>query len=171
MPCSVGHTGVPLSEVTAVVLAREGGQYRVQLDGAERVAVLRGTARRGTDRAVAGDRVSIDPATVADDVLGIQSVLERHSLLARRTPEGRGKRPVAANVDQVVVVTAARDPAPVLQLVDRLILVAEVNSVPAVVVVNKVDLAPADPVLEHLSAAGYPVLETSVDRRGGNGRA
>ncbi len=113
------------------MLAREGGAYRVLLDGVERVAVLRGKAKRDADRAVAGDRVHVDPATRDEDVLGIESVEPRRSLLERRVPDGRGTRPVAANVDQVVVIIAAADPAPILQLLDRLLVVAEANDIPA----------------------------------------
>ncbi len=149
-----------------MVLAREGSSYRVLLDGQERVAILRGKARQGA-RAVAGDRVRLDPATLDDDVVAIERVEPRRSLLQRRNPDGRGTRPVAANVDQVVVVTAAADPPPVLQLIDRLLVVAEANDVPALVIVNKTDLADDEAVRRHLAAAGYPVLATALpDGRG-----
>ncbi len=140
-----------------VILAREGGSYRVLLDGAERVAVLRGKAKRETLRAVAGDRVHIDPDTLDDEVLGITAVTDRTSLLERRVPDGRGTRPVAANVDQVLVVTAAADPTPIPQLIDRLLVVAESNDIPAGVIINKVDLAAPDPVVRHLRSTGYPL--------------
>lgn len=148
-----------------VVLGREGGSYRVLLDGLERSAVLRGKAKRDVERAVAGDRVRFDPATLAEDVLAIDSVEPRTSLLERRVPEGRGTRPVAANVDQVLVVIAAADPAPIPQLLDRLLVVAEANDIPASVVINKTDLAPAADVIAHLGAAGYGIIST-VARRG-----
>ncbi len=146
----------------ATVLSRDGGTYRVLLDGRERLGVLRGKAKRGEDRAVAGDRVRIDPATIAEDVLAIDAVEERTSLMARRVPDGRGTRPVAANVDQVVVVTAAASPTPIPQLIDRLIVVAEANEIPVSVVVNKTDLAPADLIRAHLALAGYPVIATAA---------
>ncbi len=142
------------------MLAREGGSYRVLLDGVEREAVLRGKARREEDRAVAGDRVKLDPATVGEDVLGIESVQPRKSLLSRRTPGGRGQRPIAANVDQVAIVIAAASPEPVLQLLDRLLVAAESNDLAAVVVVNKVDLANAALVAAHLAAADYHLVTT-----------
>lgn len=134
------------------------------IDGVERVAVLRGKAKREVDRAVAGDRVRFDPATLTEDVLGIDGVEPRHSILERRVPGGRGTRPVAANVDQVVVVTAAADPLPIPQLIDRLLVVAEANDIPALVVVNKCDLASSASVIAHLSRAGYEVIETAAKR-------
>ena len=145
-----------------MVLSRDGGTYRVLLEGRERLAILRGKAKRGEDRAVAGDRVRIDPATLHEDVIAIDAVEERTTLLARRVPDGRGTRPVAANVDQVIVVTAAANPTPIPQLIDRLIIVAEANGIPVSVVVNKTDLAPADPIRTHLAHAGYPVISTAA---------
>lgn len=150
-----------------VVLEREGGSYRVLVDGVERVAILRGKAKRGIDRAVAGDRVRLDQATLTDDVVAIEGVETRTSIMERRVPDGRGTRPVAANVDQVLVVTAARDPDPILQLIDRLLVVAEANDLPASVVVNKVDLGSADGVIAHLAIAGYPVIATAAKRGDG----
>jgi ribosome biogenesis GTPase len=150
-----------------VVLAREGGAYRVVVDGVERQAILRGKAKREADRAVAGDRVRFDPATLTEDVLGIEAVEPRTSLLERRIPDGRGTRPVAANVDQVVVVIAAADPAPIPQLLDRLLVVAEANDIPALVVINKIDLADATNVVAHLAASGYEILLTAAKRGDG----
>jgi ribosome biogenesis GTPase len=149
------------------VLAREGGAYRVLVEGVERQAILRGKAKRERDRAVAGDRVRFDPATMTEDVLGIEAVEPRTSLLERRIPDGRGTRPVAANVDQVVVVIAAADPAPIPQLLDRLLVVAEANDISPLVVINKVDLAPATAVIAHLAATGYDVLLTAAKRGDG----
>jgi ribosome biogenesis GTPase len=60
----------------------------------------------------------------------------------------------------VFVVTASRDPVPVPQLIDRLLVVAEANELPATVVVNKVDLDPGDWITARFERAGYPVLRT-----------
>ena len=147
-----------------MVLAREGGSYRVLVDGVERQAVLRGKAKREIERAVAGDRVRFDPDTLTEDVLGIEAVEPRTSVLERRIPAGRGTRPVAANVDQVLVVMAAADPAPIPQLLDRLLVVAEANDIPALVVINKTDLAPATGIVAHLAASGYQVIMTAARR-------
>lgn len=147
--------------VTGTVLEREGSTYRVLTPDGEVRAILRGRMKRDTPRVVVGDRVELD-TEVESGLLAISAVAERTSLLARRVPEGRGTRPVAANVDQVLVVTATRDPDPVPQLVDRLLVVAEANQLPAVVILNKVDLDPAPALRERFERAGYQVLGTSV---------
>lgn len=143
------------------VLERDGAQYRVAGPAGELRAVLRGKLKRDTPRVVVGDVVQLEPEP-GGELFGIVGVEERTSLLERRTPEGRGTRPVAANIDQVLVVSAAVDPAPVPQLVDRLLVLAEANSIPAVAVINKVDLDPGVALAERLRAAGYDVFTTSA---------
>jgi ribosome biogenesis GTPase len=142
------------------ILERDGSVYRVATAGGERRAVLRGKAKRDTPRVVVGDRVRLEAAQV--EPLGILGVEPRTTLLERRVPEGRGTRPVAANIDQVFVVTASIDPAPILQLIDRLLVVAEANSIPAAVVVNKMDLDPGSALIRRCQAAGYQVFATSA---------
>ena len=51
---------------------------------------------------------------------------------------------------------------PIPQLIDRLLIVAEANDIPAMVVVNKCDLASAEPVIAHLEKAGYEVIATAA---------
>src|SRR5207245_2766529 len=67
----------------------------------------------------------------------------RRSLLARRSSGTRGpgrRQPIAANVDQVVVVAATRDPEPDFRMLDRLLVIAEANRIPPVLVLNKLEL-------------------------------
>jgi ribosome biogenesis GTPase len=143
------------------VLERDGAVYRVATADGEVRAVLAGKAKRDMDRVVVGDRVHLD----ADDGGGLRPIIAmepRRTLLERRVPEGRGTRPIAANVDQVLVVTATADPAPIPQLIDRLLVVAEANGIAAAVIVNKVDLDPGTAVVERCRRAGYEVFPASV---------
>lgn len=150
-----------MSTVTGTVLERDGSTYRVATpDGLVR-AVLRGKAKRARPRVVVGDVVQLEPEA-GGDLFGVVGVEPRRSLLARRVPEGRGARPVAANVDRVFVVTATADPAPLLQLIDRLLVVAEANAIPAAVVVNKVDLDAGVALGRRFRSAGYDVFRTSA---------
>jgi ribosome biogenesis GTPase len=96
-------------------------------------------------------------------------VVSRRSLLQRRSP-GRGgsARPIAANVDQVVVVGSASRPAWDPHLMDRFIAVAEASGLTSLVLLNKADLDPeAESRLVPYRDAGYSALTTSVvDGRG-----
>jgi ribosome biogenesis GTPase / thiamine phosphate phosphatase len=143
------------------VLERDGAVYRVSTAAGEVRAVLRGKAKRDSPRVVVGDRVQLEPEPTGE-VYGVVGVEPRISLLERRVPEGRGTRPVAANIDEVLVVTASADPAPIPQLIDRLLVVAESNSIPAGVVVNKTDIDPGEALIARCRSAGYTVYPTSV---------
>jgi len=143
------------------VLERDGAVYRVSTADGEVRSVLRGKSKRNSSRVVVGDRVKLEPEPTGE-VYGIVGVEPRTSLLERRVPEGRGTRPVAANIDEVLVVTSAADPAPIPQLIDRLLVVAEANSIPAAVVVNKTDLDAGQALVARCRAAGYVVYPTSV---------
>ena len=150
-----------MTALHGTVLERDGAVYRVATAEGEVRAVLAGKAKRDTARVVVGDRVRLEPDPEAH-LHAIVGVEPRSALLERRVPEGRGARPVAANIDQVFVVTAAVDPAPIPQLIDRLLVVAEANEIPAAVVVNKVDLDPGTALSARLRRAGYDVYPASA---------
>lgn len=150
-----------MTALVGTVLERDGSVYRVVTPGGEVRAVLRGKAKRDTPRVVVGDRVQLEPEAVGE-YHGIVGVEPRSTLLERRVPEGRGTRPVAANIDEVFVVTATADPAPIPQLIDRLLVVAEANSIPAAVVVNKIELDPGYELIQRCRDAGYLVYPTSA---------
>jgi ribosome biogenesis GTPase len=157
-----------VSSLLGTVLERDGSVYRIATADGEIRAVLAGKAKRDTTRVVVGDRVRLEPDPEAE-LHAIVGVEPRTALLERRVPEGRGARPVAANIDQVFVVTAAVDPTPIPQLIDRLLVVAEANEIPAAVVVNKVDLDPGSALIARFRKAGYAVYATST--RSGEGIA
>jgi ribosome biogenesis GTPase len=152
--------------VTGTVLERDGAHYRVLTPEGERRAVLRKKVKREEFRVVVGDRVQLEPEA-GGDLFGITAIEPRHAVLERRIPEGRGTRLVVANLDEVFVVTATADPPPLLQLLDRLLVLAEANEIAAAVVVNKIDIAPAAPLSARFRAAGYRVIETSVETGAG----
>jgi ribosome biogenesis GTPase len=72
---------------------------------------------------------------------------------------------VAANIDRLVVVQSLRSPDPRLEVIDRFLVLAEVDQIPALLVLNKTDLEGASDQADVLEAiyreVGYPVLRTS----------
>jgi ribosome biogenesis GTPase / thiamine phosphate phosphatase len=150
-----------VTPILGTVLERDGSAYRVATKGAEVRAVLRGKVKLDTPKVVVGDvvRLEADPGGELHGIIGIEP---RRTVLERRVPEGRGVRPIAANVDQVFVVIASRSPDPIPQLIDRLLVLAEADGIAAAVVINKVDLDPATALAERCRRAGYPVYRTSI---------
>lgn len=159
-----------------VVLARSGGTFRVRTDAGEVKAVLRGRVKHADDdRLVAGDVVLLEAAAGPDSPARILEMEPRHSVLARRQATGgtaaRRAQPIAANVDQVVVVAAVRDPEPNPRMLDRFLVIAEAVGLPAAIIVNKVDLdrAAVTPLERRYAPAGYQVIAASA--RDGEGLA
>lgn len=151
-----------MTGLLGTVLERDGAIYRVATDAGVVRAALRGKAKRDTPHVVVGDRVRLDADVGTPDTYGIAGMEERRSLLARRVPGGRGLRPVAANVDQVFVVTATVDPVPIHQLIDRLLVVAEANDLPAALILNKTDLDAGEALAARMERAGYAVYRVSA---------
>jgi ribosome biogenesis GTPase len=152
-----------------VLLARSGF-YTVETDDGRLLECrLRGVLKKersSSDLAVIGDRVRVRPLT--DDEGVIESVEPRRSKFSRRQPGPRGtwrEDVMVANLDQVLVVFACADPMPHLRMLDRFLVVAEHNEVPAAVVANKVDLVGLPAAREAFGlyeAIGYPVHYTSA---------
>ena len=97
---------------------------------------------------------------------------ERHSVLSRPDPYGKLK-PVAANIDQIMLVVAPV-PQPYANLIDRYLVAAEAVGIEPVILLNKMDLLDSDPdltqSLDELLAIyptlGYRVLRTSIKDSG-----
>lgn len=157
--------------VKAVVLRGAGGVWRVRdAFGTEHDVSLRGRLKQSESlKLVVGDEVELE-RDARDGTWAIADILPRRSRLARRAPGGaHGERIVASNVDQVVVVFAAAHPTPNAGMLDRFLVIAAANGVPARIVINKADLVAGDAraAFASYAAAGYPVHGTSVLQREG----
>jgi ribosome biogenesis GTPase / thiamine phosphate phosphatase len=99
----------------------------------------------------------------------IVEVLPRRNRLARRSavpmPGAHAfEQVIAANVDQVVPVFAAANPAPHWNMLDRYLVSAEAYGLPALICITKLDLAGPglDEAVEPYRQAGYLVVFTSA---------
>lgn len=156
----------------AAVLSGTGGVWRI-LDeiGITREVSLRGRlkqAGKGTQEALklaVGDDVIIEQAE-RGGAWAIAEILPRRTRLARRAPGTEYReRVVVANVDQVLIVFAAAQPEPHPRMLDRFLVIAAANDIPARVVINKIDLVSEDYVRARFFAyerAGYPLHLTST---------
>lgn len=110
-----------------------------------------------------GDRVRV---TLEGGRGIIEERLPRRNRLARPTPsDPRIIQVTAANVDQLVIVVATKDPPLREGLIDRFLVVAERNDMDGVIVVNKIDRGDREEVETRLApyrAMGYPVLFASA---------
>ncbi len=139
--------------------------------------------KRRKAKSMAGSR-TVDLAVIGDQVEFIEleeghgtivSILPRRSQLSRRSavpmPSTQPfEQVIAANVDQVVAVFAAANPAPKWNLLDRYLVSAESAELPALICITKLDLARRadgspdqnlEEALEIYRQIGYPVIMTS----------
>lgn len=130
------------------------------------VCQLRGKLKRGRatgDIAALGDKVWV---TVLEDGSGvIEEVEERKQAIVRLDPRPQGEyqQVLLANADQAVFVFACAHPNPKLRMLDRFLVIAEKQKVPAVIVANKIDLV-KDPkeIFGLYEAIGYRVIYMSI---------
>lgn len=72
-------------------------------------------------------------------------------------------RPAVANIDLMVVVAAAKSPDPSTELIDKMLVNAEINDIEPIVCINKCDLADASALTALYRNAGYRTFEVSAD--------
>jgi len=152
--------------MTGMVVRVEGGVYTLTLESGRQVeASLRGRLKqesRGGGKIVIGDCVEVEEV---DGAATVEARLPRRTTMVRRGVAGRKAKVLAANLDRVFVVMAI-EPTPRAELIDRFLVVAEANSIPPVIILNKMDLPGAVEVARALSACyeavGYVVLSVSA---------
>jgi len=106
--------------------------------------------------------------TVLEDGSGmIDEIEERKQAIVRLDPRPQGEyqQILLANADQAVFVFACAHPDPRIRMLDRFLVIAEKQEVPAVIVVNKVDLVGQEKAAEIFGLylqLGYSVIYASA---------
>jgi ribosome biogenesis GTPase len=151
-----------------VVTRTQSGFVTVSSGGNIITCQLRGKLKRtygNSDLISVGDHVEF---TIHEADRGmVERILPRSSLLVRLDPTPRGihRQILIANIDQLVLIFACADPIPHLRMLDRFLVIAEKQEIPAVIVFNKVDLIGLETAKKQFgfySSVGYPVLYTST---------
>lgn len=108
------------------------GFYYVQTGDKIYQCKAKGIFRNKKIKPLVGDNVDIDILDETDLEGNITEILPRTNELIR---------PAVANVDQALVVFAARNPKPNYNLLDRFLMMMEKQQIPVIVCFNKMDLA------------------------------
>ncbi|MEM7357607.1 MAG: small ribosomal subunit biogenesis GTPase RsgA [Pseudomonadota bacterium] len=131
------QSGELSSEQLGLVICRYGRQFEVEaLEGDDQGKIHRCVSRANIGAVVAGDNVTWRAGAELSGV--IEARLERRSILERPDNFGRLK-PVAANIDQALIVIAC-EPEPQPNLIDRYLVAAELMNIRPIIVLNKADL-------------------------------
>jgi ribosome biogenesis GTPase len=130
-----------------------------------------GKPRMGTHTApslVVGDRVSVE--RVDSGTGRITEIYPRRNRISRRSTGGPGEQILAANIDQVLAFCAVGAAHPEWNQLDRFLALAEIEGVPAVIVLSKADRMQSsgtasseiDREISDYQRMGYPVILCSV---------
>ncbi len=168
--------------IPGVVVRALGHHYEVETNPADdeegedvRLCEVRGRLMQertvGTLVAV-GDRVWIVPE--GNNRGKIEEIEDRTSVISRQKPGASmsSEDVILANPDQVLVVFAVAEPAPHLRMLDRFLVVAEFNELPATICVNKTDLVTPEQATELFGLyedIGYDVIYASAETGRGVG--
>ncbi|MBV6391869.1 MAG: Small ribosomal subunit biogenesis GTPase RsgA [Anaerolineales bacterium] len=155
-----------MANARGLIVKAQSGFFWVETVEGVIVCQLRGKLKQGKARgdiAALGDKVDI---TILDDGSGtVDSVHERNRQIARLDPRPGGvyRQVLLANPDQAVFVFACANPSPRLKMLDRFLVIAEKQQIPALIAANKTDLA-EDPrsIFGMYESIGYRVLYTSA---------
>lgn len=169
------------------VLEKQRGEYRVFSNGNEFLCGIRSRLRKSlvyplsrqrrqsvdsikgiaqVDPVAVGDIVRFTPSDDESDKGVIERVEPRKNQLSRRSPSPKPLESViCANIDTLFIVFALSKPVPKTGLIDRFMIAAEWEYIPAVIVMNKTDIARKDElkrILEIYAPVGCRILPTSA---------
>ncbi|WP_159657715.1 small ribosomal subunit biogenesis GTPase RsgA [Vibrio atypicus] len=153
------------SALKGLVITRFG--QHADIEDIESGEVHRCNLRRGIESLVSGDKVIWRAGHESmDGISGVVEAVEPRSSVLTRPDYYDGLKPVAANVDQMLIVSSVL-PELSLNIIDRYLVAAETLKIAPLIVLNKIDLLEAEQLAQYrewLTAyekIGYKVLFVS----------
>ncbi len=134
-----------MSELEGLVLKNYNGYYYVQVANAVYTCKVKGKMKQNRFSLATGDRVLLEPGEQGEGM--IKQVLPRKNFLLR---------PTMANLDLFVATFACATPDFSFLLADKLLALAELAQIPALLVLNKEDQAPSG-LIEKVRAVYEPI--------------
>ena len=134
-----------MSELEGLVLKNYNGYYYVQVANAVYTCKVKGKMKQNRFSLATGDRVLLEPGEQGEGM--IKQVLPRKNFLPR---------PTMANLDLFVATFACATPDFSFLLADKLLALAELAQIPALLVLNKEDQAPTG-LIERVRAVYEPI--------------
>ncbi|KLN67167.1 small ribosomal subunit biogenesis GTPase RsgA [Vibrio sp. VPAP30] len=150
---------------SGLVITRFG--QHADIEDLENGEIQRCNLRRGIESLVSGDKVIWRPGLESmEGINGVVEAVEPRTSVLTRPDYYDGLKPVAANVDQMVVVSSVL-PELSLNIIDRYLVASETLSIAPLLVLNKIDLLEQEQLAEYKSwlseyeRIGYKVLFVS----------
>jgi ribosome biogenesis GTPase len=141
-----------------LVITVDRGRFRVLISDREVTATkARHLGRTGV---IVGDRVRVvgDTSGAEGTLARIVQVNERETVLRRTADDDDPyERPIVANADQLVIVTALADPPPRTGMIDRILVAGYDAGIQPLLCLTKADLAAPDALVAQYEPLGIPV--------------
>ena len=163
------HADAAIGTVTRI----DRGHYRIRLadpaptrDGTGDITAMK-ARELGRGKVVVGDRVAVvgDVSGRSGTLARMVRIEPRRTLLRRSAEDGEAagaERPVVANADLLVIVTAVADPTPRPRMIDRYLVAAYDAGMEPLLVLTKSDLADAGPLLDLYGPLGVRSVATRL---------
>ena len=170
--CVVRFYFVSLWSMKGLVVKNTGSWYVVKLeDGSMANCKIKGNFRlkgiRTTNPVAVGDEVVVEVKDGASYIVSIET--RRNYIIRRASNLSKESQILAANIDQALLIVTLKEPITNTTFIDRFLATAEAYNVPAVIVINKVDLLADEDEKEYLEAVkmlyetiGYKVVKMNA---------
>jgi ribosome biogenesis GTPase len=143
---------------TGLVITVDRGRFRVLISDREVTATkARQLGRKGV---IVGDQVRVvgDTSGTEGTLARIVEVDERQTVLRRTADDDDPyERPIVANADQLVIVTALADPPPRTGIIDRILVAGYDAGIQPLLLLTKADLASPDALIAQYEPLGIPI--------------
>lgn len=150
---------------SGLVITRFG--QHADIEDLETGDIQRCNLRRGIETLVSGDKVIWRPGLESmEGISGVVEAVEPRTSVLTRPDYYDGLKPVAANVDQMVIVSSVL-PELSLNIIDRYLVASETLNIAPLLVLNKIDLLEEQQLAEYKTwlaeyeKIGYKVLFVS----------
>ena len=145
----------------ARVITIDRGRYRCKLDG--RYITCTKARQLGRGSVIVGDLVRVvgDTSGVEGTLARIVEVTPRDTVL-RRTADDTDpfERPIVANAQQLVIVTALAEPEPRTGMIDRIMVAGLDAGIRPILCLTKADLAEPDDLVAAYAPLDVPIVVT-----------
>ena len=142
--------------IEGIIIKGIGGFYDVLADGEIIPCRARGRFRKDGIVPMVGDKVKIN-----SEKQYIEEILPRKNQLVR---------PTVANIDYLGIVLAVEEPEPDFQLIDKMIVSAEMNKIEPIIIINKIDLGSPEKIesiKKVYEKTKYPIISLSCKQERG----
>lgn len=139
-----------MQQLEGTIIKGIGGFYYVEAADTIYETKARGIFRKNKISPLPGDRVKFTLNVDAENV--IDEILPRRNVLVR---------PPIANIDRLFIVSSVCEPKPNTLVIDRLVAIAEKNSIEPIIVITKNDLEASENIEEIYKKAGFETIVTS----------